>query len=258
MTPGCSCLRFMIHPQKLSSSFECDGCGHHACFHRLESLELEARVQKKVVGRDGVGDGAVSLREKERRGGVIFGGTRRNAGASVGGNGTAAGAASSAGIAGAAVGVGLRMLEGVFSGTSLTTGGTAGKMAERRRRIPTMPGEFVFGADEEEEGEDREIREITGGPNAPNGVGEEVSRVRKRRRLDADGDEDWDDEILQDISEESEDTARASGLASTSTSTSTLAGNRKAKENERDKAASKPRKLPAKKPTKGTKGRTGG
>ena len=31
----------MIHPLKAASSFDCDGCGHHASFHRMESKEEE-------------------------------------------------------------------------------------------------------------------------------------------------------------------------------------------------------------------------
>ena len=31
----------MIHPLKAATSFDCDGCGHHASFHRMESREEE-------------------------------------------------------------------------------------------------------------------------------------------------------------------------------------------------------------------------
>ena len=31
----------MVHPLKASTSFDCDGCGHHASFHRIESKEDE-------------------------------------------------------------------------------------------------------------------------------------------------------------------------------------------------------------------------
>ncbi|KZF18965.1 hypothetical protein L228DRAFT_51552 [Xylona heveae TC161] len=37
IAPGCPCLRFMIHPTKAATSFECDGCGHHASYHQLEN-----------------------------------------------------------------------------------------------------------------------------------------------------------------------------------------------------------------------------
>ena len=46
MTPTCTCLRFMIHPVKAASSFECDGCGHHASFHKMEN-----RVEDETVSR---------------------------------------------------------------------------------------------------------------------------------------------------------------------------------------------------------------
>ncbi|MCJ1450928.1 hypothetical protein MMC28_001262 [Mycoblastus sanguinarius] len=38
---SCPCYRFMIHPLKAATSFDCDGCGHHASFHRMESREEE-------------------------------------------------------------------------------------------------------------------------------------------------------------------------------------------------------------------------
>ncbi|KAF2137226.1 uncharacterized protein K452DRAFT_204611, partial [Aplosporella prunicola CBS 121167] len=37
LSPKCPCLRFMLHPLKISSSFECDGCTHHASFHSMAS-----------------------------------------------------------------------------------------------------------------------------------------------------------------------------------------------------------------------------
>ncbi|KAL9064608.1 MAG: hypothetical protein Q9161_008785 [Pseudevernia consocians] len=42
----CPCHRFMIHPLKASTSFDCDGCGHHASFHRMESREEEEVVRR--------------------------------------------------------------------------------------------------------------------------------------------------------------------------------------------------------------------
>ncbi len=36
----------MVHPLKAASSYDCDGCGHHASFHRMESKEDE-----EVAGR---------------------------------------------------------------------------------------------------------------------------------------------------------------------------------------------------------------
>jgi hypothetical protein len=47
LNPACACLRFMLHPLKAATSFLCDGCGHHACFHKMESAESE-RVSENV------------------------------------------------------------------------------------------------------------------------------------------------------------------------------------------------------------------
>ena len=38
---SCPCYRFMVHPLKAATSYDCDGCGHHASFHRMESKEDE-------------------------------------------------------------------------------------------------------------------------------------------------------------------------------------------------------------------------
>ncbi|KAL8865934.1 MAG: hypothetical protein Q9174_006600 [Haloplaca sp. 1 TL-2023] len=38
---SCPCFRFMLHPLKGATSFECDGCGHHASFHKKENREDE-------------------------------------------------------------------------------------------------------------------------------------------------------------------------------------------------------------------------
>jgi len=46
MTPTCTCLRFMIHPVKAASSFECDGCGHHASFHKMENRSEDETVSR--------------------------------------------------------------------------------------------------------------------------------------------------------------------------------------------------------------------
>ncbi|EWC48896.1 hypothetical protein DRE_00201 [Drechslerella stenobrocha 248] len=47
---GCSCQRFMVHPLKATTSFDCDGCGHHASFHRMKSHEEE--VEQAAQLRD--------------------------------------------------------------------------------------------------------------------------------------------------------------------------------------------------------------
>jgi len=46
----------MIHPLKASTSFECDGCGHHASFHRMENREEEGVVGRWREGESGKGD----------------------------------------------------------------------------------------------------------------------------------------------------------------------------------------------------------
>merc|ERR1711939_847846 len=46
MSPACACLRFMLHPVKAATSFECDGCGHHASFHSLENPAEDAVIKK--------------------------------------------------------------------------------------------------------------------------------------------------------------------------------------------------------------------
>ncbi|KAL2046694.1 hypothetical protein ABVK25_011608 [Lepraria finkii] len=49
MVSSCACYRFMIHPLKVATSFDCDGCGHHASFHRMESKEEEEIVRRWKV-----------------------------------------------------------------------------------------------------------------------------------------------------------------------------------------------------------------
>ncbi|KAF1831954.1 hypothetical protein BDW02DRAFT_530848 [Decorospora gaudefroyi] len=46
IAPRCPCLRFMLHPLKSSSSYECDGCGHHASFHSMEN-QAEDEILKR-------------------------------------------------------------------------------------------------------------------------------------------------------------------------------------------------------------------
>jgi hypothetical protein len=36
----------MLHPVKAATSFECDGCNHHASFHSLENKEEDAILKK--------------------------------------------------------------------------------------------------------------------------------------------------------------------------------------------------------------------
>ncbi|KAK6514850.1 hypothetical protein TWF506_007212 [Arthrobotrys conoides] len=59
---ACSCQRFMVHPLKATTSFDCDGCGHHASFHKMKSHEEEvenaARFRESLLTVEhSVGDG---------------------------------------------------------------------------------------------------------------------------------------------------------------------------------------------------------
>ncbi|KAL8904123.1 MAG: hypothetical protein Q9207_003474 [Kuettlingeria erythrocarpa] len=45
MISSCPCFRFMLNPLKASTSFECDGCGHHASFHKMDNREDEETVR---------------------------------------------------------------------------------------------------------------------------------------------------------------------------------------------------------------------
>ena len=36
----------MIHPLKAATSFDCDGCGHHASFHQLQNPQEEETVKR--------------------------------------------------------------------------------------------------------------------------------------------------------------------------------------------------------------------
>ncbi|KAI2486650.1 hypothetical protein Ptr902_00783 [Pyrenophora tritici-repentis] len=46
LSSTCPCLRFMLHPLKVASSYECDGCGHHASFHSMEN-KAEDEIRKR-------------------------------------------------------------------------------------------------------------------------------------------------------------------------------------------------------------------
>ncbi|KAK0637759.1 hypothetical protein DIS24_g10492 [Lasiodiplodia hormozganensis] len=46
LSPKCPCLRFMLHPLKVTSSFSCDGCGHHASFHNMASPADDAVIAR--------------------------------------------------------------------------------------------------------------------------------------------------------------------------------------------------------------------
>ncbi|KAF3189156.1 hypothetical protein TWF788_011276 [Orbilia oligospora] len=84
---ACSCQRFMVHPLKATTSFDCDGCSHHASFHKMKSHEEEVEnaarfreslltVESSVGNRDvrdagsgrrtvGLIQGRVELEEEE-------------------------------------------------------------------------------------------------------------------------------------------------------------------------------------------------
>ncbi|OCK81533.1 hypothetical protein K432DRAFT_381237 [Lepidopterella palustris CBS 459.81] len=51
MSPRCPCLRFMLHPLKSNSTFDCDGCGHHASFHSMEN-RAEDEIRKRWEAED--------------------------------------------------------------------------------------------------------------------------------------------------------------------------------------------------------------
>ncbi|KAF2025888.1 hypothetical protein EK21DRAFT_20227, partial [Setomelanomma holmii] len=53
LSPKCPCLRFMLHPLKSASSYECDGCNHHASFHSMENkTEDEIRTRWEQEAKD--------------------------------------------------------------------------------------------------------------------------------------------------------------------------------------------------------------
>ncbi|KAF2758306.1 hypothetical protein EJ05DRAFT_510247 [Pseudovirgaria hyperparasitica] len=46
MLTTCTCRRFMLHPIKIATSFECDGCSHHASHH-----DMENKLEDEIVRR---------------------------------------------------------------------------------------------------------------------------------------------------------------------------------------------------------------
>lgn len=54
----------MIHPLKAATSFDCDGCGHHASFHRMESRAEEETARRWAVEREGEGEGERVVMER--------------------------------------------------------------------------------------------------------------------------------------------------------------------------------------------------
>ncbi|MCJ1469090.1 hypothetical protein MMC07_007723 [Pseudocyphellaria aurata] len=43
---SCPCLRFMVHPLKAATTFDCDGCGHHASFHKMDNPQDDEVVRR--------------------------------------------------------------------------------------------------------------------------------------------------------------------------------------------------------------------
>lgn len=74
MSPACPCLRFMLHPVKAATSFECDGCGHHASFHSMENKDEDEVVKRweaekskdEAKGQSGAGAGRKRRRIAEK------------------------------------------------------------------------------------------------------------------------------------------------------------------------------------------------
>ncbi|CAO2655546.1 Nn.00g043490.m01.CDS01 [Neocucurbitaria sp. VM-36] len=70
LSPKCPCLRFMLHPLKSSSSYECDGCAHHASFHSMENKsedELRKRWEQEAREKaEREGEAEAQSRPKKR------------------------------------------------------------------------------------------------------------------------------------------------------------------------------------------------
>ncbi|USW53809.1 hypothetical protein Slin15195_G071280 [Septoria linicola] len=66
---SCPCLRFMLHPVKAATSFDCDGCGHHASFHSLENTTEDAILKKWTAEQNsnGANESTTSGASKKRR-----------------------------------------------------------------------------------------------------------------------------------------------------------------------------------------------
>ncbi|OAL53670.1 hypothetical protein IQ07DRAFT_608982 [Pyrenochaeta sp. DS3sAY3a] len=63
----CPCLRFMLHPLKSTSSYECDGCTHHASFHNMENkVEDEIRKRWEQEAKDKADQEKTQSRPKKR------------------------------------------------------------------------------------------------------------------------------------------------------------------------------------------------
>lgn len=57
----------MLHPLKSSSSYECDGCNHHASFHSMENkTEDEIRKRWELEAKEKAEQAEVQQRPKKR------------------------------------------------------------------------------------------------------------------------------------------------------------------------------------------------
>ncbi|KAK8207922.1 hypothetical protein M8818_004175 [Zalaria obscura] len=63
----CPCLRFMLHPVKAATSFECDGCGHHASYHSLENPAEDAVLSKWAEQEKALAPASSSNRQISKR-----------------------------------------------------------------------------------------------------------------------------------------------------------------------------------------------
>lgn len=52
VSAACTCLRFMIHPIKAPTSFDCDGCGHHASYHAMQN-KIDDSITSRWTREDG-------------------------------------------------------------------------------------------------------------------------------------------------------------------------------------------------------------
>ncbi|KXS96381.1 hypothetical protein AC578_8447 [Pseudocercospora eumusae] len=66
---SCPCLRFMLHPVKAATSFDCDGCNHHASFHSLENTAEDAVLKKwsEQEAQDAITDATEGATNRKRR-----------------------------------------------------------------------------------------------------------------------------------------------------------------------------------------------
>ena len=63
----------MVHPLKAATTFDCDGCGHHASFHKLVSAEEEAILRERSnASHGGVGGQRMRIEEQGSGGGMVM------------------------------------------------------------------------------------------------------------------------------------------------------------------------------------------